>query len=147
MIRKLRMRTKFLTKLLTSILKVGSKYLCKYLTIGLPSIFTIFYFLCSKSSWEKYYACLTANAITIYEEPPNNDSVKVVKSLDLKPADSYGKVIMEPVVSEIGIPVANSDLPFVLKVEVSPNTTCWPPKYLIFMTLSIENRDKWYKGR
>ncbi|KAI4463668.1 myotonic dystrophy s/t kinase-related [Holotrichia oblita] len=99
-----------------------------------------------KSSWEKYYACLTANTITIYEEPPNNETVKVVKSLDLKPPDSYGKVTMEPVVSEIGIPVANSDLPFVLKVEVSPNTTCWPPKYLIFMTLSIENRDKWCKA-
>ncbi|GJQ75197.1 hypothetical protein Trydic_g9799 [Trypoxylus dichotomus] len=99
-----------------------------------------------KSSWEKYYACLTANTITVYQEPPNHETVKIVSLLDLKPDNSYGKVTMEPVVSEIGIPVASSDLPFILKVEVCPNTTCWPPKDLIFMTLSIEDRDKWYKA-
>ncbi|KRT80293.1 C1 domain containing protein [Oryctes borbonicus] len=99
-----------------------------------------------KSSWEKYYACLTTNTITIYEEPPNYETVKVIKSLDLKPDNSYGKVTMEPVVSEIGIPVASCDLPFVLKVEVCPNTTCWPPKDLIFLTLNIEDKAKWFKA-
>ncbi|XP_022914503.2 citron Rho-interacting kinase [Onthophagus taurus] len=99
-----------------------------------------------KSSWEKYYACLTSKSLTIYEEPPNTTSTKIVDKLKLNQLGTHGKVTLEPVESEIGISVANSDLPFVIKVEISPETTCWPPKNIIFMTLSVEDKDKWYKA-
>lgn len=71
----------------------------------------------------------------------------LVEDFPLKPVNSHGKVILEPLPSEIGIPVANSDLAFILKVEVAPDTTCWPQKCLIFMTLSAQDKDKWFMGK
>jgi hypothetical protein len=55
------------------------------------------------------------------------------------------KVVLEPLPSEIGVNVASSDLPFILKVEMS--TDCWPQVSLVLMALSIVDRDKWYKGK
>lgn len=78
--------------------------------------------------------------------PKGKDS-KLLQTFPLKPSNSHGKVILEPVASEIGIPVANSDLPFILKIEVAPDTTCWPPKCLIFMSLSAQDKDKWFLGK
>lgn len=98
-----------------------------------------------KNCWEKYYAQLTPTTLRIYADKPNSDSVSI-NQLDLISADTHGKVTMEPLQSEIGIPVASSDLPFVLKIEISPNSMCWPPKCLIFMVLSAEDKEKWYNG-
>ncbi|KAJ8927857.1 hypothetical protein NQ314_019638, partial [Rhamnusium bicolor] len=54
---------------------------------------------------------------------PKEQGSTPVQSVPLKPENSHGKVILEPLPSEIGIPVANSDLAFILKVEVAPDTT------------------------
>lgn len=54
------------------------------------------------------------------------------------------KVILEPLESEIGVSVATSDLPFVIKVEMSSD--CWPMGFLVFMALTMEDRDKWFNG-
>lgn len=69
-----------------------------------------------------------------------------IEEIDLSPIDGQGKVILEPSPSEIHIPVANSDLPFILKIEIHSNSTCWPPKCLIFMILNLEDKEKWFKG-
>ncbi|KAJ8966919.1 hypothetical protein NQ314_003226 [Rhamnusium bicolor] len=107
-------------------------------TCGLPQIFAKHY----KDSLEpKGEEALIANT--------KDDTINIegwikgstpVQSFPLKPENSHGKVILEPLPSEIGIPVANSDLAFILKVEVAPDTTCWPQKCLIFMTLSHKRR-------
>lgn len=85
--------------------------------------------------------------MNIYTDQPNAKNSKLLQTFSLKPSNSHGKVILEPVPSEIGIPVANSDLPFILKIEVAPDTTCWPPKCLIFMSLSAQDKDKWFLGK
>lgn len=108
---------------------------------------TIVVLFCSRENncWEKYYAQLTPLALKIYADKPNSNSVSI-NQLDLVSTDTYGKVTMEPLPSEIGVPVANSDLPFILKIEVSPNSMCWPPKCIIFMALCAEDKEKWYNG-
>ncbi|XP_017783793.1 PREDICTED: citron Rho-interacting kinase [Nicrophorus vespilloides] len=99
------------------------------------------------SGWEKHYACLTATTFSIYNEPPNNRAATIpIHSLHLNSNNEHGKIVLEPLASEIGVPVANSDLPFIIKVEISPNSTCWPSQCIIFMTLSIEDKEKWYKA-
>ncbi|KAJ8916601.1 hypothetical protein NQ315_000246 [Exocentrus adspersus] len=96
----------------------------------------------SKSgAWEKRYACLSNTSITVYTGPQKQE---LVEEFALKPVNSHGKVILEPLPSEIGVPVADSDLAFILKVEVAPDTTCWPQKCFIFMTLSAQDKDKWF---
>nr|CAI5863093.1 unnamed protein product [Callosobruchus analis] len=98
-----------------------------------------------QTGWEKRYAVLTDHQIAIYTGPPEEKS-QLLETFELKPADTHGKVISEPLATEIGAPLANTDLPFVLKIEVSPNTTCWPPKCLVFLTLSAQDKDKWFSA-
>ncbi|XP_050504436.1 citron Rho-interacting kinase [Diabrotica virgifera virgifera] len=96
------------------------------------------------NTWEKRYAVLTDKAIKIFSTSPKEKSAVLLESFELKPSNTHGKVISEPLSTEIGIPVANSDILFVLKVEVTPDTTCWPPKSLVFLTLSAQDKDKWF---
>ncbi|KAL3270915.1 hypothetical protein HHI36_021422 [Cryptolaemus montrouzieri] len=96
--------------------------------------------------WEKRYATLTDSHIKIYTEPPNNPSSNLVDSFELKPEDSHGKIVLEPCNSEIDVAIAKSDLQFLMKVEIAPNTTCWPPKCLYFLTLSVQDKEMWYKA-
>ncbi|KAG5866592.1 hypothetical protein JTB14_013111 [Gonioctena quinquepunctata] len=96
------------------------------------------------NNWEKHYAVLTDTSINIYTGPLKEGNSTLLLAFPLKPADSHGKVVSEPLSSEIEVSVANSDLAFVLKVEVTPNTTCWPPKCLTILTLSAQDKDKWF---
>ncbi|CAH1979493.1 unnamed protein product [Acanthoscelides obtectus] len=97
------------------------------------------------NGWEKRFAVLTDHQISIYTGAPEENG-QLLETFELKPKDTHGKVISEPLSSEIAAPLANTDLPFVLKVEVSPNTTCWPPKCLVFLTLSAQDKDKWFSA-
>ncbi|KAF7283165.1 hypothetical protein GWI33_001228 [Rhynchophorus ferrugineus] len=100
---------------------------------------------CSKTnSWVKRYAYLTTTSLEIYSLSPKDPATNLLESFDLKPEGGFGKIILEPVQSEIGISVATSDLPFILKVEVSPNTTCWPSRCVILMALSAKEKDGWF---
>lgn len=110
--------------------------------------FYLFLFGRKHKGWEKRYARLTPNTLYIYEQQPEENGVcaSPLDCFDLKPADSHGKVIMEPLAAEIDVPVASSDLPFLVKIEVSPNTTCWPPKSFVFMLLTMQDKEKWCKG-
>lgn len=65
----------------------------------------------------------------------------------MKPENSRGRLILELNAADIGVSVANSDIPFVLKIEIIPNTTCWPPKTIIFMSLSVEEKEQWCNGK
>ncbi|CAG9767567.1 unnamed protein product [Ceutorhynchus assimilis] len=103
---------------------------------------------CTKSnSWEKRYARLTETSLDIYtQNPKENITLAALESFPLKPEGTRGNVILEPTHSEIGLPVANSDLPFIMKVEVTPETTCWPSKCVIFMALSAKEKDSWFSA-
>lgn len=70
-----------------------------------------------------------------------------VEYLDLFQPNTHGKVILDLLKSEILVPVSNSDIPFIIKVEIVPNTTCWPSKCMIIMTLSMEDKEKWSKSK
>lgn len=98
------------------------------------------------TTWDRHYASLTSSALNIYAQPPNNSNVTPIKSLDLNPPNNYGCVIAEPPISEVCCPITPNDLPFVIKLDVNANTTCWPSKSIIFMTLNKEDKQKWRNG-
>ncbi|XP_066144839.1 citron Rho-interacting kinase-like [Euwallacea fornicatus] len=100
---------------------------------------------CIKSgSWEKRYARLTNSSLDIYTQPPTNAGTMLLNKFPVISNETFGKVILEPLQSEIGIPVADSDIPFVLKIEVGSETSCWPSKYLALMALTAKDKDNWF---
>lgn len=104
----------------------------------------IHFFLSSKNnSWERRYASLSDSYFNVYTNSSKANNV-LEHSIDLNALNVRRKVILEPLQSEIGVSVAKSDLPFVIKFEVSSD--CWPMGSLVFMALSMEDRDKWFKG-
>lgn len=84
--------------------------------------------------------------LNIYTNVTSEKNSKLIESIDLKPANSHGKLILEVQASELGVQVANSDIPFILKIEIVPNTTCWPSKGVVLLTLSVEEKEKWFKA-
>lgn len=42
--------------------------------------------------------------------------------------------------------MASSDLPFIIKVEVSPESTCWPADSVVLMALNAKDKDAWVSG-
>lgn len=109
-------------------------------------IFKVFIYR-KNNAWEKRYCILKDNKLQIYSEEPKDESVKVLESVDLKSENTCGKIDLEPQPSEIDIPVAKSDVPFLMRVEITTNTTCWPPKYLTFLMSSYQEKEKWYLGK
>ncbi|XP_030763845.1 citron Rho-interacting kinase [Sitophilus oryzae] len=102
---------------------------------------------CSKArTWNKRYARLTESSLDVFNLNPKEPSSSLLESFQLTSDDSYGKMISEPLISEIDIPVAASDLPFILKIEVCPNTTCWPSKSMTLMVSSAKEKDDWIKA-
>ncbi|KAF5279138.1 hypothetical protein FQA39_LY18316 [Lamprigera yunnana] len=95
--------------------------------------------------WHRHYACLTRSMLKIYREPPNNSNISPIETLELQSPNSHGMVILDPTMTEISTPIAISDLPFVIKFQISPNTTCWPPKSFVLMMLNIEDKERWSK--
>lgn len=83
--------------------------------------------------------CLTESKFNIYSD---SNKSNLLETIDLQKGQK--KVILEPLPAEIGVNVANTDLPFIMKIEVLGE--CWPMGGIVFMTLSVEERDKWYKG-
>ncbi|KAK9874244.1 hypothetical protein WA026_002599 [Henosepilachna vigintioctopunctata] len=96
-------------------------------------------------SWEKRYAVLTNTHLRVYAQESERYTAKVEQIFELKPEDCRGKVLLEPLVPEIDVMVAQSDLPFLIKIEISPNNICCSSKTFIFLTLSIQDRDMWHK--
>uniref|UniRef100_A0AAV2M5H0 CNH domain-containing protein n=1 Tax=Knipowitschia caucasica TaxID=637954 RepID=A0AAV2M5H0_KNICA len=57
---------------------------------------------------------------------------------------SDGEVNVHGVVSASElINTAKSDIPFVLKLEALPHTSCWPPQSLFFMAPSFPDKQRW----
>ncbi|XP_015836485.1 citron Rho-interacting kinase [Tribolium castaneum] len=97
--------------------------------------------LTKNNTWDKKYACLTDSKLNVYL---TKDKKSLTESFDLKLPNSRKKVVLEPLPSEIGVNVASTDLPFVMKVEVLVQGG--PMVSMVFMALSVEERNQWYKA-
>lgn len=96
-------------------------------------------------NWDKCYACLVGSTLKVFTSKPIPNLVPI-KEIDLLSTDGQSKLILEPSPSEIDVPVANSDLSYILKVELYHNSTCFPSKCFVFMTLSLEEKEKWFQA-
>ena len=80
-----------------------------------------------KQIWEKKWVVLRKNKIYIYEKDITDD-LTPLDDFDLCPAN--GEVTVHSSVSPTELTnTASSDLPYVLRLEFEPDTTCWPGRW------------------
>ena len=70
---------------------------------------------------------LADNALHIYESDESQD---VLQSLDLCPSDASVSIHSAVTAAEL-TNTASSDLPYIIRLELTPNVTCWPGKYVM----------------
>ncbi|XP_066515715.1 citron rho-interacting kinase isoform X2 [Hoplias malabaricus] len=95
-----------------------------------------------QQGWESKYVVLDGTKVSIFESEPSEDSVKPQEEFELCLPD--GEVTVHGAVgaSEL-INTAKSDIPYVLKLESHPHTTCWPGQSLYFMAPSFPDKQRW----
>ncbi|CAB1321796.1 unnamed protein product [Coregonus sp. 'balchen'] len=92
--------------------------------------------------WERKYVVLDGTKVTIYETESREDSVKPLEEFELCLSD--GEVMVHGAVGASELPnTAKSDVPYVLKLESHPHTSCWPGQTLYFMAPSFPDKQRW----
>uniref|UniRef100_A0A8C9XGB1 non-specific serine/threonine protein kinase n=1 Tax=Sander lucioperca TaxID=283035 RepID=A0A8C9XGB1_SANLU len=95
-----------------------------------------------QQGWESKYVVLDGTKVSIYDTEPREDYIKVEEEFELCLPD--GEVTVHGAVgaSEL-INTAKSDIPYVLKLESHPHTTCWPGQSIYFMAPSFPDKQRW----
>ncbi|XP_019911298.1 citron Rho-interacting kinase isoform X3 [Esox lucius] len=95
-----------------------------------------------QQGWERKYVVLDGTKVSIYDSEPREDSLNPEEEFELCLPD--GEVTIHGAVgsSEL-INTAKSDIPYVLKLESHPHTTCWPGQSLYFMAPSFPDKQRW----
>ncbi|XP_056266907.1 citron rho-interacting kinase [Pseudoliparis swirei] len=95
-----------------------------------------------QQGWERKYVVLDGTKVSIYETEPREDYVQMEEEFELCLPD--GEVTVHGAVgaSEL-INTAKSDIPYVLKLESHPFTTCWPGQAVFFMAPSFPDKQRW----
>lgn len=95
----------------------------------LSSILTncAFIFRNNKLGWDRRYIRIMDNVLYLFENAEENDLNKALIKLDFSP--KLARIVVTSAVSATEVPyAAASDLPYVLKLEYFPHTTCWPQR-------------------
>uniref|UniRef100_A0A7N8YJN8 Citron Rho-interacting kinase n=1 Tax=Mastacembelus armatus TaxID=205130 RepID=A0A7N8YJN8_9TELE len=93
-----------------------------------------------QQGWERKYVVLDGTKVSIYDSEPREGQYHEEFELCLPD----GEVTVHGAVgaSEL-INTAKSDIPYVLKLESHPHTTCWPGQSLYFMAPSFPDKQRW----
>uniref|UniRef100_A0A674E208 Citron rho-interacting serine/threonine kinase n=1 Tax=Salmo trutta TaxID=8032 RepID=A0A674E208_SALTR len=93
-----------------------------------------------QQGWERKYVVLDGTKVSIYDSEPREGTPEEEFELCLPD----GEVTIHGAVgaSEL-INTAKSDIPYILKLESHPHTTCWPGQSLYFMAPSFPDKQRW----
>ncbi|KAG1968731.1 citron Rho-interacting kinase [Pimephales promelas] len=92
--------------------------------------------------WERKYVLLDGYKVITYETEPRDESVKALDEFELCLSD--GEVTVHSSVGASELPnTAKTDVPYVLKLESSPQSTCWPGQTLYLMTSGFSEKQRW----
>uniref|UniRef100_A0A3Q2CAF0 Citron rho-interacting serine/threonine kinase a n=1 Tax=Cyprinodon variegatus TaxID=28743 RepID=A0A3Q2CAF0_CYPVA len=89
-----------------------------------------------QQGWERKYVILDGTKLSVYDTEPTEEEFELCLP--------DGEVTIHGAVgaSEL-INTAKSDIPYVLKLESHPHTTCWPGQCLYFMAPSFPDKQRW----
>uniref|UniRef100_A0A3P9QCE3 Citron Rho-interacting kinase n=1 Tax=Poecilia reticulata TaxID=8081 RepID=A0A3P9QCE3_POERE len=95
-----------------------------------------------QQGWERKYVILDGTKLSVFDIEPAEGQQLFVEEFELCLGD--GEVTVHGAVgaSEL-INTAKSDIPYVLKLESHPHTTCWPGQCLYFMAPSFPDKQRW----
>uniref|UniRef100_A0A8C1XRB6 Citron rho-interacting serine/threonine kinase b n=1 Tax=Cyprinus carpio TaxID=7962 RepID=A0A8C1XRB6_CYPCA len=92
--------------------------------------------------WERKYVVLDGYKVITYETEPRDESVKPLDEFELCLSD--GEVTVHSAVGASELPnTAKTDVPYVVKLESSPQSTCWPGQTLYLMTSGFSEKQRW----
>ncbi|XP_046386936.1 citron rho-interacting kinase [Ischnura elegans] len=99
-----------------------------------------------KACWEKKYLRLEdqGKVLKVYDHQPSHENLSPVQSLELCTPDGEVATVLGAVPLSEVVNTAKSDIPYILKVEISSGTTCWPGgSSLLIMALSFPEKQAW----
>ncbi|XP_064460923.1 citron Rho-interacting kinase-like isoform X2 [Ornithodoros turicata] len=102
-----------------------------------------------KQGWERCFIALRNDTLFFLDDalrPEDEDVSKLQRAaLDVVPlCPQDGEAVIASAVSATELMgTAKSDLPYVLKVELKPRTTCWPHKCLYIMVPTFAEKQLW----
>uniref|UniRef100_A0A669E236 non-specific serine/threonine protein kinase n=1 Tax=Oreochromis niloticus TaxID=8128 RepID=A0A669E236_ORENI len=88
-----------------------------------------------QQGWERKYVVLDGTKVSIYDTEPREEFELCLPDGEVTVHGAVGA-------SEL-INTAKSDIPYVLKLESHPHTTCWPGQSLYFMAPSFPDKQRW----
>ncbi|XP_050410841.1 citron rho-interacting kinase [Patella vulgata] len=92
-----------------------------------------------KTGWEKRWGQLEGTLLMLYRE---DTDANPVDTFELNPVDGYVTIHSAVTYSELS-GTASSDLPFVMRLDQDPLTTCWPGRMLYIMTTNFSDKQRW----
>uniref|UniRef100_A0A3Q2NU31 Citron Rho-interacting kinase n=1 Tax=Fundulus heteroclitus TaxID=8078 RepID=A0A3Q2NU31_FUNHE len=97
-----------------------------------------------QQGWERKYVILDGTKLSVYDTEPTEGQYWLFFHEEFELCLPDGEVTVHGAVgaSEL-INTAKSDIPYVLKLESHPHTTCWPGQCLYFMAPSFPDKQRW----
>ncbi|XP_040206449.1 citron Rho-interacting kinase isoform X2 [Rana temporaria] len=95
-----------------------------------------------QQGWDKKYVVLEGTKILLYDSEVKEGSQRPSEEFELCLPD--GDVTVHGAVGSTElVNTAKSDVPYVLKVESHPHTTCWPGRTLYLLAPSFPDKQRW----
>uniref|UniRef100_A0A3B3Z259 Citron rho-interacting serine/threonine kinase b n=1 Tax=Poecilia mexicana TaxID=48701 RepID=A0A3B3Z259_9TELE len=94
-----------------------------------------------QQGWERKYVILDGTKLSVYDTEPAEG--QQLPHLFLFFLDSLKVTVHGAIGASELINTAKSDIPYVLKLESHPHTTCWPGQCLYFMAPSFPDKQRW----
>lgn len=92
--------------------------------------------------WDRKYVILEGTKVMIYDSEPREEGLRPVEEFELCLPD--GDVTVHGAVGASELPnTAKTDIPYILKLESHPHTTCWPGRSLYFLAPSFPDKQRW----
>ncbi|CAL1290237.1 unnamed protein product [Larinioides sclopetarius] len=96
----------------------------------------------NKQGWDRKYLRLVDDILYVFDNADDVDIEKASNVFDFGSGEA--KIVVTSAVSATELKfAATSDLPYVLKLESFPLTTCWPQRCLYIMTSNFNEKQMW----
>lgn len=99
----------------------------------------------TKTGWTKKLIALNNTKLEFYDEEPSETSELTTPTFTLELLSEEGdvKLFSNVTSADCDIKTAKIDLAFIIKLDIGPDTTCWPQRAQLIMFLNSEEKEKW----
>ncbi|XP_043925695.1 citron Rho-interacting kinase [Protopterus annectens] len=95
-----------------------------------------------QQGWERKYIVLEGSKLSVFDSDSREASGKSTDEFELCLPDGDVTVHGAVIASEL-INTAKADVPYILKLESHPHTTCWPGRTMYLLAPSFPDKQRW----